>query len=258
MSGGELPFKVSDGFLIVVEGRIGPLNKLKFILDTGTSHSVVDRKTADKLRLVRHANQASDFNHVIRVESATFPDVQIASIRIANVSMLVADLADFSTFASDVDALIGSDFLSLTTFTIDYDQKKLQFGSLPNPESMNSRNPDVALLTVELSVQNQHVRLLVDSGFPDILLFEDRLRKRVTQLKVEHVIKGFQLGGRLRAKRAVLPKIRLGAGETDLGILMADGPPDNVLSSIDGLLGIASLKAHRIHFDYARNQLSWE
>jgi hypothetical protein len=44
-----LPFKLSDGLLIVVEGRIGTLGKLKFILDTGATRSVVDRKVADKL-----------------------------------------------------------------------------------------------------------------------------------------------------------------------------------------------------------------
>src|SRR6516162_6080235 len=50
----EILFELSHSFLIVVRGRLGPLDSLKFILDTGTSRSVVDRKTAEKLDLQRH------------------------------------------------------------------------------------------------------------------------------------------------------------------------------------------------------------
>lgn len=254
----ELTFKLSGGFLIVVKGRIGTLNKLKFILDTGVSRSVVDRKTADKFRLVRHTNQVFDFDRVNRAESATFPEVQLGPIRLTNISMLIANLADFSSLANDADALIGSDILSLTSFTIDYDQKKAKFSSLPNPESA-AISSDVALLTVDLLVQNQHLRLLVDTGFPYIVLFEDRLRKRMPQLRLEHVADEFHANSRYPAKKAILPRINLGATETDLGVLLMEGPPNDVLnSSIDGLLGIAALKARRIHFDYITNRLAWE
>jgi len=253
-----LPFKMSGGFLIVVEGRIGTLSKLSFILDTGVTRSIVDRKIADKLRLVRHPSQVFEFDRVIGTELATFPDVQFGSIQVANVSMLIADLAHFSTFTSHVDALIGSDFLSLTSFTIDYEKKKVQFGSLQRSRSADVGNSDLALLTVELPVQGQQVRLLVDSGFPDILLFEDRLRRRTPQLRVEHVIDRFRIGGRLHAKKAILPGTRLGVSEADVGVLLVDAPPDNVLPGIDGLLGTASLKAHRINFNYATNTLAWE
>jgi predicted aspartyl protease len=255
--GGEIPFRLSGGFLIVVEGRIGALDGLKFILDTGVTRSVVDRKIADKLRLVRHPRQIYDFDKFIGIEWAVFPDVQFGPVRVANVSMSIADLKHFSRFASHVDALIGSDFLSLNTFTIDYNEKKVLFSFLERAASESPVNSDPALLTVELNVQGQPVRLLVDTGFPDILLFEDRLLKRLPQLRVDRVIGGFRIG-RLRAKRATLPGTHLGAKDTDVSVLLAEAPPDNVLPGIDGLLGVASLKARRVDFNYATNSLVWE
>ena len=253
-----LPFKLSAGFLIVVEGRIGGLSNLKFVLDTGVTRSIVDRKIADKLKLPRHPNRTFDFDRLMSTESAIFPNVQFGPIQETNVSMLIANLAHVSTFASHIDALIGSDLLSLTGFTIDYDEQKVQFSSLQSPESANVRNSGPALLTVELQVQGQLVRLLVDSGFPDILLFEDRLQKRVPQLRLERVIDGFRIGGRMRAKKAILPSTVLGTRQTDIRVLLVEAPPDNVLPGIDGLLGMASLKARRINFNYATNSLTWE
>ena len=51
VSSTELPFRLSAGYLIQVEGRIGTQSNLKFVLDTGATISVVDRKIADKLNL---------------------------------------------------------------------------------------------------------------------------------------------------------------------------------------------------------------
>ena len=45
----EMPFELRDGFLVVFEGRIGDLQKLKFVLDTGASQSVVDRRVARRI-----------------------------------------------------------------------------------------------------------------------------------------------------------------------------------------------------------------
>jgi predicted aspartyl protease len=256
-TGEGLPFKLRGGFLIVVEGRIGTVRNLKFAFDTGVTRSIVDRKIADKFLLIRHPSEIFAFDRLVGTESATFPEVQFGAIQVANVPMLIANLVDFSTFANDVDAIIGSDFLRLGTFTIDYDAKKMLFRSIDTLEAADARKSNLGLLTVELQVQGQQLRFLVDSGFPDILLFEGRLRKRAPQVRVEHEINRFRIGERLHAKRAILPKTCLGAREKDVAVLMVGGPPDNVLPGIVGLLGIASLKAHRIAFNFASNRLAW-
>jgi hypothetical protein len=44
-----IPFDLVSGFLAVVDGQIGNLNGLKFILDTGATHSAIDRKVAPSI-----------------------------------------------------------------------------------------------------------------------------------------------------------------------------------------------------------------
>jgi predicted aspartyl protease len=252
----EFPFKTLSGFLIVVEGRLGSLSKLKFILDTGVTRSIVDRRIADRLKVARKADRLFAFDRVVGTESATFSDVQIGSIHMLNVSMQIASLAHISTFASDVDAVVGSDLLSRAPFTIDYEEKRVRFNSLQLHEPAEAS--DSNLLTVELQVQDQLVRLLVDTGFPDILLFEDRVRRNVPALRLEHIVDGFRLGGRRHVKKAILPRTHLRDKDADVEVLLVQAPPDNILPGVDGLLGLASLRARRVDFDYARHSVAWK
>src|ERR1043165_5906015 len=85
----EVPFTLSQGFLITVEGRIGPLSRLKFILDKGTTRSMVDRKIAEKLALTRHPSQLFEFDRVVATEKTTLPDVQVGPVEVANVLAVV-------------------------------------------------------------------------------------------------------------------------------------------------------------------------
>ena len=62
-----IPFQLEGGFLIEVEGRIGQLEGLKFILDTGATHSVIDRRIAD--RLSRHSVQEESSTSITSSES---------------------------------------------------------------------------------------------------------------------------------------------------------------------------------------------
>ena len=54
-----MPFELVAGFLVVVDGQIGNLNGLKFILDTGATHSLIDQKVADRLQLPLAAESIS-------------------------------------------------------------------------------------------------------------------------------------------------------------------------------------------------------
>src|ERR1700691_4387611 len=106
-----LPFQLSSGYLIQVEGRIGDQEHLKFILDTGATISIIGQKTAQKLKLEAHQAQSFNFDRNLQWETATVPEVQFGPIRAANVAVLAGDLARYSEFASKADAIIGMDLL---------------------------------------------------------------------------------------------------------------------------------------------------
>jgi hypothetical protein len=66
------------------------------------------------------------------------------------------------------------------------------------------------------------------------------------------------MGTRVPAKQATLPDVDLGQSSTSASVLLVQAPSPDMLPGIDGIIGIAPLKARRIHFDFAGKALSWE
>ncbi len=254
----ELPFRLSSGYLIEVEGRIGSQTNLKFILDTGASISIVDERIAEKLKLKRQPAESFNFDRKLKWESATFPEVQFGPTRAANVVMLVGHLASYSEFAKNADAIIGMDLLKLSNVTIDFEAGKLIFHPTTQKSHLAAEDPMAECLMVELQVQGRPIHLIVDTGLPDILLFEERLRKHVPGLRTAGSIKNATMGGRVQAKQATLPDVLFGKTNRDVSVLFVPAPAANILPGIDGIVGVAALKARRVHFDFAGKTLSWE
>src|SRR5262249_37564660 len=86
-------FQLRTGFLIVVDGKVGSLSGLKFILDTGTTHSVLDTKIADKLSLPRQNATVLNFDRQLKIGWSNVPELQIGSLRARNLRMMVAPLS---------------------------------------------------------------------------------------------------------------------------------------------------------------------
>ena len=183
----------------MVEGRIENLNKLRFVLDTGATRSVVDRKIADRLRVPRRLGQREvfSFDKIVTLEQAEFQDVQFGPVRLANLSMLVDDLARFSDFGRDVDVIIGMDLLRLSNFAIDYDSKEVLFSTPGHAGFGPFPGSDPLFFTVKILIQGHPVHLVVDSGIEGVLLYENRLLENVPNLKIEGRTKPTRLGSRL-------------------------------------------------------------
>jgi len=256
--GGVLPFRFSEGYLIMVEGQIGAQTNLKFILDTGATISIIDTRIADKIKLQRHSAESLSFDRKLNWEATTVPEVQFGQITAHNVRILVGRLAEYSDFAKKVDAIIGMDLLKLRDFSIDFDSKKIIFDTPQREYTPAAGEPLSDCLILEAQIQGQPVRLIVDTGFADLLLYEERLLKRVPALRTAGSPTGVSLGGRLQAKQAVLPDVVFGARKGAVSALLVQGNPPETLSEIDGVVGLTPLKTHRVHFDFVGRRLSWE
>ena len=254
----KLPFRLSSGYLIQVEGRIGDQTNLKFFLDTGASISMVDQRIAAKLKLGAHTAQSFNFDRNLKWETATVPEVQFGPIRADNVVVLVGDLASYSDFARKADAIIGMDLLKLSDITIDFGAGNLIFEPTPPRTYLAGGDPMTKCLIVELQVQGRPVHLLVDTGLPGILLYEERLRTTVPGLRTAGSIKNATMGGRVQVKQATLPDVVFGTRIREVPVLLLPSPGADMLPGIDGIVGIAALQARRVHFDFSRKTLSWE
>jgi predicted aspartyl protease len=244
-----MPFHLKNGFLIEVEGGIGQLEGLKFILDTGTTYSVIDRRVADRFQAVRRPGRVVTFDGFVRVDWAEFPDVHVGPIELHNVSMMVAQLAKSSELSGNADAIIGLDVLNrASTLDISYDCKTVVL----KPRDANARGISEgerpAHITLQAMVQGHAIRLLVDTGMEGIVLYEDRIRKRMPSLLTAER-KSARMG-RLQGETARVPGLRLDGPESNAEVFLMNGPREDMLPGIDGYLGTASLKAKRIELDF--------
>ena len=257
-SGSVLPFRLASGYLIQVEGRIGDQTHLKFILDTGTTISMVDQRIAEKLKLDSRTAKSFNFDRNLKWETATVPEVQFGPVRAANVAVLVGDLARYSEFARKADAIIGMDLLNLSNLTVDFGAGNLIFDLVAPQTYLAGGDPMTKCLVVELQVQDRPVHLLVDTGLQGILLYEGRLRNTVPGLRTAGSIKIATRGGRMQVKQATLPDVVFGKRNREVPVLFLPSPAADTLPGIDGIVGIAALQARRVHFDFYGKTLSWE
>jgi hypothetical protein len=253
-SNAAIPFQLRSNFLIVVDGQIGPLRSLKFILDTGATRTIVGAKIANELLLSRHKGKILNFDKDIKVDWTNVPDLRLGPLVVRNFPAIVGDLKQFSQFAEGIDAIIGMDLLSTTeNILIDYRSHfvtmKGSGETLPNPVS--------TALTVQLLVQGHLAHLIVDTGLQDFLLYEDRLRRHLPRLKLSGAIsQGY--AGRLRGKSATLTGIRLGSEESQSNVLLLALAPTSLPDDIDGYIGTNALHAQMIELNFAFKVLRWQ
>lgn len=250
----ELSFRNEHGYLIVVEGGIGNLDKLTFILDTGVTRSVISKRIADKLGLQRRPRLVLNFNQNVAVDEAVIPYLAFGPIQKTNVTAHVGRLDRYSDFARDVDAIIGMDFLNQTNFSIDFAAKKILF----HPVDTHTGNPDTNCLVVKVEVQGNPVTLILDTGIEGIFLYEGRLTRRIPKLKMAGKIEEVRIGHRMRARQVTLPEVRFGSKLRDATVLLIADPTQVMPESIDGFMGLGPLNARRINIDTVGGTLSWE
>ena len=254
---GSLPFDLVSGFLIVVQGQIGSMDGLRFIFDTGTTHTVIDTSMVNRLRLHRHRRSAKTvvFDKTIFVELAEIPEMRIGPLHAVSVSVGVAKLDEYSKLAQHVDGIIGLDLLSRNkSLTIDYEHKIVSF-EISESESV-SRTQSTCFIT-RLYVQGLPVDLLVDTGLDGIILYRNRLRARLPAMSLRSELTDVWMGP-LHLKQARIPDVRISDASEERSVYLLDERPGSTPPSLDGVFGPATLHAKRIQFDFSAGVIRWE
>jgi predicted aspartyl protease len=251
----SVPFELVSGFLLVIPGQIGNIEGLKFILDTGATRSVIDRKLADRLHVRRHKSETLSFDTTIPVEVGEIPEMRIGPLRGDSVSVLIVKLDEYSKLAEHVDGVIGLDMLSRSwSFTIDYERKMISFQIA---EGGSAAHTSFTCFVTRLYIQGLPVSLLVDTGFDGILLYQNRLRARLPGMRVEGEFKDASMG-RLRMKQVRLPDVRMLDSSAERTVYLMDEHTNNAVPGVDGFFGPGELRAKRIEFDFAEGRLRFQ
>ena len=252
---GVLPVKLYEGYLIIVQGTLGDLEKRNLVIDTGAYPSIVGRDIAKKLHLFGHSEELRVAAHNLNSQAASLPHLRVGPIQVENLRMMVQNLTPLSLkFGARIDAVIGLDVLAHSSFRIDYGEKKMIFGSVdPLPFSAPLRWKTF-MACVEIRVNDHPTHLLVDTGAANILLFSQRM----PWLKGHsgRVRDATNLGGDFELREVTLDSLELA------GVNL--GPRDILVSDtlnmspypFDGLMATGELR--QIAFDFEHQQFSWQ
>jgi predicted aspartyl protease len=256
----EMPFKLYGDYLIVVQGSIGTLKHLNFLIDTGVNPIAVDPRIAKQLQLTGGVHKLASFNQNTNVRQVVLPSLQLGPIQAESLPAMIRDLSSVEkVMGIRIDASIGFDVLNLNSFSIDYSSKKIVFAPIDSSPSSAPFDSGPPILTVQLQVQDEPVRLLVDTGAAELVLFECQLPGRLRRLPVASVRRFFNSAGKeVEMKELWLPSVRLGT--TDFGpqkVLSVDDDA-NCGRPFDGVVGIKGLGLKWVAFDFEHRSFGWK
>lgn len=254
----QVAFRLRNNFLVVVNGSIGPMQDLGFLVDTGATQSVVDREIAEKLGVVLGYSVVFVVGEKHLTPFVEINDLKLGPISVPKLSVLSMDLASLSRMAGvPIHAIVGLDVLRLQSFVIDYRHKLLQFGRVESLARSISFEPDTSSLVVKTLVNGAPLRLMIDSGAHRVSLFHDRLPvslKSRTFLPASRqtVSKKFGAAYFVRDVNLEVGKVRL----SNSVVFILPGETGSI--DFDGHLGPETLGAKRVFFDFENRKLFWD
>jgi hypothetical protein len=173
----EIPFRLENSEIIVT-ANIGSKGPAAFMLDTDSDPSTVDisfaRASELKLKPI-HGNVSGGGNEPSNIYLTELPDVVLGTIRRRNLQVIALDLSEVrNSFGSDVQGVLGNDFLTRQVVQIDYPHRLVRFSSssLPIPTANHERvilpfrfdGKASCILIEEVTVNGRHITATIDTG----------------------------------------------------------------------------------------------
>jgi predicted aspartyl protease len=258
----EVPFKLVQGFGIVVRGEMGSMRDMNFLLDTGAVPSVLGQRVASQMGIRGERGSLTLLSKDSQAEYVTVDEVQLGWIRAAHLPMVVVDLAHLEQrLGTRIDAIIGLDMFVGQDISIDYKHRKITRGlSGQTHHSVAAETFSAAgapYWVLPISLGGQTLRVLLDTGANDVGLFTrpaTRSFKLVSSGTIAHE------SATANDKASTLPSMTLvmsdGKFKNQMAVVVGEAP--GALREIDGVLGPTALGISRIELDWEQKCLRWD
>jgi len=257
---GEIPFKLAQGFGIVVRGGIGPLTNLNFLVDTGAVPSVLSERAAARIGVTGVDGSFALLHEQVQAAYITVDEVRLGPIRVLHLPMAVIDLSRFNRLlGTRIDAIVGLDVFARQSFSIDYKRGKITLGL--SGLTRHVLPVEIYALwgapywVLPISLGGDNFRVLLDTGANDVALFAARIPNLDLEGEVRSTASptGEVTARPLRALRLVIGDMVL---NKQLAVVL-DEPP-GAFQGMDGLLGPTAVRLSRIEFDWEHKCLRWD
>jgi hypothetical protein len=253
-----IPFHLASGYLIVVEGTIGNYEHLKFVIDTGTTRTCIDRRLARQLGLSLEPHGVLRFDRMVRLNSTHLSSLTLGPLRAENFAINVADLSHVGRSGTQLSGIVGLDLLELFPFQIDYELMQIAFGPLPSLAESAAMDSVPWLPVVSLGFNHSKSRLLIDTGARYNVLYFEKLQVPTYNWKLLGTeIWGDSIGGMVQARKAVFQGTAFGSDRGYHEVYLIHAPLNDPLPTVDGVLSPAAFGIRQIGFDFDRHIVTW-
>ncbi len=254
----KLPIRLFWNYMVMVEGSIGNAQKLHFLVDTGAYPSIVDQKIARNLGLVEESARVNLANKSVQTGRVILPSLTLGPVRAEALPVLTQDLSYMQKAVGyKVDAIIGLDVLRRSSFTIDYRTKEIRFGPVEGLTFSAPFDTDEPVVTIRTRLQNHQLRLVVDTGSPEVMLFESRMSDSAG-LQTIGTQETVNASGTLRLRKVWIPEVYLGQERIGGQAAFIVNDHKDAGDNFDGVLGMKAPLLSKIAFDFERRRFSWE
>jgi predicted aspartyl protease len=258
----EVPFKLFQGFGIVIRGEIGSVHDLDFLLDTGAVPSVLGQRTASQMGIRGALGSLTLLNKDSQAEYVTVEEVQLGWIRAVRLPMVVVDLAHLEKrLGTRIDAIIGLSTFAGQDISIDYKDRKITRGlsglAQHSVAVETFSAADAPYWVLPITLGGEGFRVLLDTGANDLGLFAPRT-SRPSKLVKNETIAHESATGEQRAIALPPMTLVLGDGKFKNQSAVVVGEPPAALREIDGVLGPTALGITRIELDWKQKCLRWD
>jgi aspartyl protease len=254
----KVPIRLYWGYVVIVEGSIGNLHKLNFQVDTGAYPSVLDQKIAQKLGLHEQAGRVNLSKKSVETRLVVLPSLLLGPVHAESLPVLTQDLSFLQkVLGHKVDGIVGLDVLRETSFTINYRTKEMLFGPIESLTYSAPFDTDTPVVTIRMRFQNRQLRLVVDTGGPDLMLFQTRVPE-TTGLQVLGSENVADVSGTFQRRKVRIPEVDLGKEAIGAQVAFVVDDQKDEGDDFDGVLGVRGPQFWKIAFDFEHRRFWWE